>query len=166
MSAGGGATAESLGPAEDETEAGKRTEGPLSRVGPPWPPGWLLGVALLLAGAGMAVLASALETDPRPRVLGVNLPVNAGATNALDISAHNSPTLVRTRPRRETSVRWSQTPVPVPQNAEPKCYAPDVAFGANGALYMSFVTLKGGGNVTDAVWIAGRGTEEEHSRSR
>jgi hypothetical protein len=36
---------------------------------------------------------------------------------------------------------------------EAKCYAPDVAFGADGTLYMSFVTLTGRGNVPHAAWI-------------
>ena len=173
---GGGAAAETLGTAGEETEAGKRTEGPLSRAGLPWPPGWVAGLALLLTGVGMAVIAGALETQPRPRVIGVNLPVNAGATNALDISAHNSPTLARnpTKPgnlavanRIDTpryscalhvsfdgGATWSPTSIPWPPGVEPKCYAPDVAFGADGSLYLSFVTLKGAGNVPDAAWIA------------
>jgi hypothetical protein len=136
-----------------------------------------MGVALLLAGVGMVILASALETRPRARVLGDNLPVNAGATNALDISAHNSPTLAR-NPTAPTNLAvanridtpqfscalhvsfdggasWLKTPVPAPRDdPKPKCYAPDVAFGADGILYLSFVTLKGTGNVPNAAWIA------------
>jgi hypothetical protein len=134
-----------------------------------------MGVALLLAGVGMVMLASALETRPRARVLGDNLPVNAGATNALDISAHNSPTLARNptapanlavanridTPRYSCALHvsfdggasWLQSPVPAPPDVEPKCYAPDVAFGSDGVLYLSFVTLKGTGNVPNAAWI-------------
>jgi len=34
------------------------------------------------------------------------------------------------------------------------CYAPDVAFGADGTLYLSFVTLRGRANAPNAAWLA------------
>ena len=52
----------------------------------------------------------------------------------------------------DAGASWSQVPVPGPRG-ERICYAPDVAFGADGTLYMSFVTLRGLGNVPNAVWL-------------
>lgn len=126
---------------------------------------------------GAAFLSSLLyETEPEARVLDGNYPVNAGAGDAADLTAHNSPTLARNpdNPRQlaiasridlprfacalhvsaDGGAVWSRTPVPIPASEEPKCYAPDVAFGADGKLYLSFVTLEGRGNVPSAVWVA------------
>jgi hypothetical protein len=135
----------------------------------------LLGVALVVIGAGLALSASGFERGASARVVGVNAPINAGARVAGDISAHNSPSLV-SNPRNRANlviankidsprfscalhvsfdggVQWSQTPIPVPAGEEPKCYAPDAVFAADGTLHMSFVTLKGRGNVPNAVWL-------------
>ena len=135
----------------------------------------LAGIALVVIGVGLAFVASGFERDANARVAGANTPVNAGARAQADISAHNSPSLVA-NPRNaanlviankidsprfscalQTSfdggVHWTQTPIPLPAGEEPKCYAPDVAFGADGALHLSFVTLKGLGNVPNAVWL-------------
>ncbi len=54
--------------------------------------------------------------------------------------------------RRRAS--FTQTPIPAPAGEEPKCFAPDVAFGPDGTLYLSYVTLKGRANAPNAVWIA------------
>ena len=85
------------------------------------------------------------------------------ARDADDISAHNSPTLVR-NPARPANLAvssridtpffscalhvsldggatWTQTAIPAPKGEEAKCFAPDVAFSADGTLYLSFVTL-------------------------
>ena len=135
----------------------------------------LIGVALVLIGAGLVFVSTAFERGAAARVAGDNAPVNAGARTAADISAHNSPTLVSS-PRTpgnlviankidsprfscalhvsfDGGVHWSQTPIPLPAGEEPKCYAPDVTFAADGTLYLSFVTLKGRGNVPNAVWL-------------
>jgi hypothetical protein len=107
--------------------------------------------------------------------LGRSLPVNEGARNALDLSAHNSPELIRNpvdaanlvvanridEPRYSCALnvsfdgggRWAQTPIPIPPGEEPKCYAPDVAFDSDGILYMSYVTLAGAANAPNAVWL-------------
>jgi hypothetical protein len=50
-------------------------------------------------------------------------------------------------------VRWSRVPVPIPKGEEPKCYTPDVAFTVDGRLHVSYVTLRGNGNVPHAAWI-------------
>jgi len=133
-----------------------------------------LGAALLLVGIGAFVVSSAFDEPREVTRLGPNLPVNSGAPDPADIAANNSPTLVRSPkdPRKlvvanridspryscalhvssDAGATWSQTPVPGPRG-EKVCYAPDVAFGADGTLYMSFVTLRGLGNVPNAVWL-------------
>lgn len=141
-----------------------------------WQP-WVvpLGVALVLAGSGALLIVTGFESEPRSSVVGSNAPVNPGAAIARDISASNSPTLVR-NPMRPLNLavanrvdtprfscalvvsfdggrRWTQTPLPAPASEEPKCYAPDVTFDADGTLYLSFVTLEGRGNVPSAAWI-------------
>lgn len=137
-----------------------------------WAP---VGAALLLLGAGAAILSTSFDTPPQASVLGPVLPVNRGAIDAADISSHNSPTIVRSpvdgrklaianridtpgyscalHVSSDGGATWSQTPVPTPKG-EHVCYAPDVAFGADGTLYMSFVTLRGLGNVPNAAWVA------------
>lgn len=43
--------------------------------------------------------------------------------------------------------------LPVPQGEGDHCYAPDVAFGPDGTLYVAYVTLAGRGNTPKAVWL-------------
>ncbi|MDQ3870063.1 MAG: glycoside hydrolase, partial [Chloroflexota bacterium] len=62
-------------------------------------------------------------------------------------------------------IKWARTPIPLPPGEEPKCFAPDLAFAADGTLYLSFVTLKGQGNVPNAVWTA-RSTNGGRTLSR
>ncbi len=135
----------------------------------------LVGAALLAAGAGAWLVSSSYTETAAVTVVGGNLPVNAGATDQADISAHNSPTLARSpvdgsrlavanridSPRFSCAVHvssdggatWEQAAVPIPEGEEPKCYAADAAFGADGTLYVSYVTLKGLGNGPNAVWL-------------
>jgi hypothetical protein len=140
------------------------------------PPSAVFGAALVSLAAGALLVSLAFDGKPTAQILGGYLPVNAGARDALDLSAHNSPTVVQNAadpaelaianridsPRYSCALHlssdggstWSQLPIPAPQGEEPKCYAPDVAFGADGVLYLSFVTLKGRGNVPNAVWLS------------
>ena len=135
----------------------------------------MVGLALVLLGIGTILISTAYDSPRESKVLGRNLPVNEGARIAADISANNSPSLVRNpvdganlaeanridSPRFSCSLnvsfdgggRWTQTPIPAPRGEEPKCYAPDVAFAADGTLYLSFVTLKGRANSPNAVWV-------------
>jgi hypothetical protein len=143
--------------------------------------GWLttlpavVGIALVLLGAGCAFVASGFERGASGRIAGDTAPVNAGARVPADINAHNSPTLVANptnaanlvvankidSPRFSCAlhvsfdggVHWNQTPIPLPAGEEPKCYAPDVAFTTDGTLHLSFVTLKGRANAPNAVWV-------------
>lgn len=135
---------------------------------------WPFGVALLLTGA-LAIAVWAL-TDPEPtaRVPDGDAPVNEGAASQGDISANNSPSIAR-NPRKPGNLAvanridgpryscglhlssdggssWSRVPVEIPRGEERKCYAPDVAFTPDGKFHMSYVTLKGTGNVPNAGW--------------
>lgn len=136
----------------------------------------VIALALVAAGIGALVISSSFDTPHRARALGANLAINDGASNALDLSANNSPTLVRNpvdannlvvanridspsyscalRVSFDGGGRWAQTAIPAPVGEEPKCYAPDAAFSADGTLYVSYVTLKGRANAPNAVWIS------------
>jgi hypothetical protein len=55
----------------------------------------------------------------------------------------------------DAGATWRARAIPFPagEEAPPWCFAPGAAFGADGTLYVSFVTLRGTGNVPNAVWI-------------
>ena len=139
-------------------------------------PGLPIGLALVLAGLGAFVISSAYDEPRRAQAIGRNIPINEGARNALDLSAHNSPNIVR-NPRAEdnlvlanridaptyscsiaTSVdggaSWNPTVIPAPSRNSGKCYAPDVAFAPDGTLYLLFVTLRGRANAPAAAWLS------------
>jgi len=135
----------------------------------------VLAVTLPLLGLGAILVSTSFDESPSAERLGRNLPVNAGAPDPVDISANNSPTLVRNpgnsgnvvvvnridSPRFgcalhvsfDGGARWKQTPLPAPPG-ERVCYAPDAAFAADGTLHLSFVTLRGRANAPNAVWTA------------
>lgn len=136
----------------------------------------LLGASLVLVAIGLFLLSRAPDRPATLALVGHDAPINAGALDPADISALNSPTLV-SNPVNPSNLAvssridtpffscalhvsfnggrsWSQIPVPAPAGEEAKCYAPDVAFGADGTLYLTFVTLSGKGNVPHAVWIS------------
>lgn len=136
----------------------------------------VVAVALVAAGVGALLISQSYDTPHRARALGPNLAINDSASNQLDLSANNSPELVR-NPVDESNLvaanridspdyscglrvsfdgggRWSQTPIPAPAGEEPKCYAPDVAFSRSGTLFVTFVTLKGRANSPNAVWMS------------
>jgi len=134
----------------------------------------VLGVALVLLGAGAVVASTAIETDFIAQVDG-DAPVNEGAGDPGDISANNSPSLAR-NPRSPDNLAvanridspdfscalhvssdggedWTRVSIETPKGGGPKCFAPDVTFTADGTLHMSYVTLKGRGNVPNAAWL-------------
>jgi hypothetical protein len=144
--------------------------------------GWLIvGIALIFIGVGILVVSTAYDEEPEARALGPNLPVNEGASVATDLRANNSPKLVQSPVDANNLVvanrvdspeyscglsvsfdgggRWAQTPIPAPADASAgrKCFAPDVAFAADGTLFLSYVTLKGRENAPEAVWISRSG---------
>lgn len=134
------------------------------------------GLALLVVAGALALLLRGAGDTPRGLPIGADRPVNAGAGDLGDISAHTSPTIAR-NPRREDNLavtsrvdtpefscalhvstdgarKWRPTRVPIPRGEEPKCFAPDVVFAADGTLHMTYVTLRGAGNVPNGVWLA------------
>lgn len=136
----------------------------------------LLGASLVLVGIGAFVVSGSFDRRPTVQLVGQDQPVNVSARTPDDISAHNSPTLVR-NPKRPANLavssrvdtpvfscalhvsvdggaKWTQTDIPQPRKGRGKCYNPDVAFSADGTLYLSFVTLRGPGNVPDEVWLS------------
>lgn len=138
-------------------------------------PRLILAAVLVLVGAGAVLVSLAFHRQPSAHVVGVDAPVDPEALDPGDITANNSPTLVQdpTRPDRlavtnridtpgfscalqvssDGGSHWSRVPVPIPPGEERKCYAPDAAFGADGTLYVSYVTLRGRGNTPHAVWV-------------
>ena len=136
----------------------------------------LLGLWLVLAGVGAVIFAGTYGEEPEVSLVGRDAPVNVSARSADDLSAHNSPTIARNpvRPANlavssridtpffscglhvsaDAGASWSQTAIPAPKGEEAKCFAPDVAFSADGTLYLSFVTLGGLGNVPHALWLS------------
>ena len=136
----------------------------------------VVALALVVAGIGAIIVSGSYDTPHKASVLGPNLAINDGASNPRDLSANNSPTLVRNpadennlvtagridSPAYSCSVnvsfdgggRWAATPIPAPAGEEPKCFAPDAAFSSDGTLYVSYVTLKGRANAPNAVWIS------------
>jgi len=130
----------------------------------------------MLLGAGLVSISTAFQAAPSSVRVPGNDPGNASAGIPGDITAHNSPTVVR-NPRNgdelavanridtprfscalhvssDGGATWRQPPIPAPKGEEPKCYAPDVAYGADGTLYVSFVTLQGTGNEPSAAWLS------------
>ncbi len=136
---------------------------------------WALAGALVLIGLGAVILSTAFDASPTASTVGSNAPVNAGATQATDIRSNNSPTVVRNptsagnlvvvnridTPQYGCAVHvsldggaeWADTPLPLPEGEEPKCYGPDAVFASDGTLYVSFVTLEGEGNTPNAGWV-------------
>ena len=137
----------------------------------------IAGVGLLVLAVGLAVLASTLAAG-EVEAAAAPVPVNPGAREGLDARAHNSPSVARnpTDPANivvanrvdtpqyscalhvslDGGAAWSETPIPFPAGEElpERCFAPDPTFGADGTLYLAFVTLKGAGNSPNAVWVA------------
>ncbi|MDP1848106.1 MAG: sialidase family protein [Solirubrobacteraceae bacterium] len=136
----------------------------------------VIAVALVATGIGAIIVSNSYDTPREAKVLGPNLAINDGASNALDLNANNSPALVR-NPREAGNLvvanridspayscslhvsfdgggRWTQTPIPAPRGEEPKCFAPDAVFASDGTLYVSYVTLKGRANAPNAVWLS------------
>ncbi len=132
-----------------------------------------IAVAFVL-GVVALVAAAVLDGSPRVQPAG-DAPVNAGATDQGDIRANNSPSLAQdpTNPQRlavanridtpdyscslhvsqDRGANWTPVKVPIPRGAGRKCYAPTVAFAADGTLHLSFVTLRGNGNTPAAGWL-------------
>ncbi|MGI8808100.1 MAG: sialidase family protein, partial [Acidimicrobiales bacterium] len=133
-----------------------------------------------MGGAGL--VASSAIPGPSARLVGGNVPIGVGATDRLDVQAHNSPTLVANpkdaanlavvnridHPAFSCSLQvsldgganWAASPIPRPDGRTVGCFSPDAAFGADGTLYLSFTSfnaVEGRGTVPDGVWVATSG---------
>jgi hypothetical protein len=135
--------------------------------------------AAILALVALAALAAAAIFDGQPALesSGASTPVDAAAAgDPGDINSNNSPTLAQ-NPRRRADLAvvnridtpryscalhvshddgagWTPLEIPIPAGEERKCYAPDIAYAADGRLYVAYVTLKGTENRPHAVWLA------------
>ena len=58
-------------------------------------PGAFIALALVLAGVGAILISGAYDEPRQAQAVGRNLPINDGARNPLDLTANNSPTIVR-----------------------------------------------------------------------
>ncbi|MGH2899184.1 MAG: sialidase family protein, partial [Solirubrobacteraceae bacterium] len=143
--------------------------------GGPMLPLLAVAVALVAAGLGAIIVSSSYDTPREAVALGKNLAINDGASDPLGLNANNSPALVRNPVESDNLVavnkidspayscalhvsfdgggRWSPIGIPAPRGEEPKCYAPDAVFSADGTLFVSYVTLKGRANAPNNVWI-------------
>jgi hypothetical protein len=122
----------------------------------------------------MVLVSTGFHARARVRGPGADTPVSIGALDPANINANNSPALAQD-PRNarvlalvnriDTPVyscalsvshdggqSWTSVPVALP-SGEHECYAPDVAFGTDGTMYMTYVTLVGRGHTPDAAWI-------------
>ena len=139
---------------------------------------WVVaGLALIVLAVGAILISTAYNGKYQSGRLGGDLPVNAGALNALDLSSNNTPE-VASNPTNAANLvvadkidsptyscalnvsfdgggHWTQTPIPVSTvgGHTPECYAPDASFGADGTLYVSYVTLAGRANAPHAAWV-------------
>jgi len=131
---------------------------------------------LLAAGVALALASQLVDAGAGQTVDGGDRPVNVGAGDLGDITAHNSPTVARNpRDARNLVVtsridspdfscalhvsvdggrRWTRTQLPVPRGVGRTCFAPDATFGPDGTLHVSYVTLEGVGNRPRALWVA------------
>src|SRR5437899_2263210 len=142
---------------------------------PPGAPGWVPGRVLVPASILLLLVAAALVLITSPARLQVKVGANALVNPPGIIDANNSPTLVRNpqrsanlvvaqrvdRPRFSADIEWSgdggtswqATALPLPAGLD-RPYAPDIAFGPDGTLYVLYVNLTGSGNVPDNLWLA------------
>lgn len=144
-----------------------------------WPR--LVLAVLLVAGGSAAWRLGDAEGDGAARVVGLNRPVDPGATDPLDASAHNSPT-VRVNPKDPAHIAvadridrpeascalhvsfdggstWSPTAIPPLEGRSVACFSPDLAFGADGSLYLAFTSFGPAAQATasagpDTLWLA------------
>ena len=127
-------------------------------------------VAVLLAVAAVVGAAQLLVAD-RSTDVGRNVVVNQDGP----VDANNSPSVARNPARPQNVVishrvdrpgfsgalhwsvdggaTWQHTTLPLPEGKD-RPYAPDVAFGPDGTLYVSYVHLEGTGNVPASLWLS------------
>lgn len=158
--------------------AGGTADGAAAGARPPRPerPPGSRATALLLAGIGAVAIAVSAGLLAGGRTAGAGEPPANVLVNApAPIDANNTPSLARNptdpdnvvlahrvdRPafdaRLHTSVdggrSWQAQSLPLPGGKD-RPYAPDVAFGPDGTLYVTYVNLTGAGNTPENLWLA------------
>jgi hypothetical protein len=129
-------------------------------------------ILLAVAFGAVALLAVVLRiTGNSDTSVGANTLVNAPGI----VDAHNSPSLARDPRDPEVVVEtdridrpsfsaeldrsadggrtWTSTALPLPRGLD-RPYAPDLAFASDGTLYVTYVDLRGNGNVPADLWIS------------
>jgi len=138
----------------------------------------VLAAALAALAVGSFLAAAGLPATGEERI-GANVPIDPKvAGDPMRLDQNNSPSLARSpvAPARlavanridnplfscalhvsaDGGASWQPSAIPFPAGEEdpPRCFAPDVAFAADGTLHVLFVTLYGLGNRPHAVWLA------------
>lgn len=139
-------------------------------------PFWGLVAGLVAVGLGLWVMGAAAP-EASSKVLGANVGVNNGAGDLTDIASHNSPGIARNPVQPsdfavanrvdtptfscglhlsfDAGATWADAELPFPagEEAPPRCFVPDPAYGPDGTLFVSFSTLTGAGNRPNALWV-------------
>ncbi len=135
-----------------------------------------ISLALLAAVLAVFAIVGAVlrATSQRSVKVGNNNLVSAPAL----LDANNSPSLAQ-NPRRpqnlalsyrvdrlrfsaalawtdDGGMTWQRTALPLPDGKD-RPFAPDVAFGPDGTLYVTYVNLEGSGNVPANLWVSTSG---------
>lgn len=136
------------------------------------------GLGLLAVGVAGWLAAGDLP-QASAELVGGNRPLNPGAASRLETTGMNSPAVAdnpidadnlvvaaRVNTPRfgcglfasiDGGASWQPTPVPAREDSVVGCFAPDVAFGAGGRLFLSFTSfaeVEGQGVVPEAIWLA------------
>ncbi len=138
----------------------------------------LVGAGFVVAGL-LAALLPVGGNRVDARVVGGNLPIDTRGGDPHHRVAENSPKLVvnpihpdnlavsgrvdlpafscRLHVSFDGGRRWDDVPIPVPEQRKIGCIDPDIAFGPEGTLYVSFISfgdVPGSGYAPDALWVA------------
>lgn len=129
-----------------------------------------LGLATLLLASALFIMAPQV-LDRDKVVVEANTLVNPPGL----VDANNSPSLARNPQRPDEvviahrvdqpaysallhwspdgGVTWRPTPLSLPPGSD-RAFAPDVAFGPDGTLFVTYLNLTGNGNVPANLWVA------------
>ena len=139
----------------------------------------LFGVAVALAVGAVTIGLGAAEESLQVsdnRLVNLPQPIDANNTPSLAANPRRPDNVALThrvdRPAFSARLQWSTdggrrwrpTELPLPEGLD-RPFAPDIAFGPDGTLYVTYVNLVGDGNVPDSLWVA-RSTDGGRSLSQ